>query len=258
MNKDILLKQIQPHIKEVQYFESIDSTNLYAKRIANDIDSNTLIIADEQTNGIGRYNRAFVSTKNEGIYMSIILKNTDQQLILDQVTMMIAVCVKEAVLELLNIELKIKWVNDLYLKDKKVCGILCQSHLNTQNQLDTMIMGIGLNLVDTKHLLPEVAAALLKEDKLIDKEKLVSTIINKFFYYYLNHIDISDKYKQDMLLLNKDIVLDYQNQTIKCKVIDVNQDGGLVLENKDKEILTIHSGEVAITKKSLKEILDSL
>jgi BirA family biotin operon repressor/biotin-[acetyl-CoA-carboxylase] ligase len=254
MNTKLLKAYLNNNVKAIMHFKSIDSTNIYARQNIDNIEHNTLIIADEQTNGIGRHQREFVSNKDKGLYVSLVLKKDDQKLHIDQLTMIIAVAIVQTIKDLYDIQLQIKWVNDLYLKNKKVCGILCNTIMSIDNEFDSAIIGFGLNLNNSA--LPDVATSLFREDRVINKEQLLAIIINNFFNLYLENANIIDYYKKHMFLLNQKVELRYQNQDISALVVDVDEKGGLLLELDNKDVITIYSGEVSISKESLKKIFN--
>ena len=105
--------------------DTVDSTNNVAKQLAQQgCADKTLVIAKKQTQGRGRMGRSFISNEENGIYMSLVLR--PDMCISDSVyiTVMTSVAVYGAIYELCNIECGIKWVNDIYIGNKKVCGIL--------------------------------------------------------------------------------------------------------------------------------------
>ena len=108
--------------------KSVDSTNNEAKRMtANGFRENALIVANEQTKGRGRLGREFYSPKNTGIYMSFLLSTDVKISDAVQITTATAVAVVRAIESLTDLRPMIKWVNDVYLGNKKVCGILTEA-----------------------------------------------------------------------------------------------------------------------------------
>ena len=140
INKSFIENKLE-NIK-VEYLETCTSTNKILKNATYLTD--TLLIAEEQTSGVGRLNRNFVSNKNKGIYMSLLTFKKIDLKYLNKVTPITAVIVSNAIDELINDNTKIKWVNDIYLKDKKICGILVESVI-VNNRLEKLIIGIGIN-----------------------------------------------------------------------------------------------------------------
>lgn len=126
----------------------IDSTNAEAKRILlSNETSPTLVVAEQQTAGRGRMGRSFYSPMQTGAYFSVayVTDGTPESVV--TLTGAVAVAVMRAIRRLTGIQTKIKWVNDLYLDDKKVCGILAESIFGAfSDGLQRVVIGIGINL----------------------------------------------------------------------------------------------------------------
>ena len=131
--------------------ETVDSTNNYAKKIFDSLETEkTVIIANEQTNGRGRQGRSFHSPKDNGIYMSIVLKKECKLEALNMLTVISAVAVSKAIYNITKLNNEIKWVNDIYINLKKVCGILAESvNIKSNGLTDGVIVGIGINIKTT-------------------------------------------------------------------------------------------------------------
>lgn len=110
---------------KIEYYETIDSTHLYAKKIA-DSKENKIIIAEEQTGGIGTKGRSWYTGRGKNIALTIILHPNCKIEKLEGLTVEIATKIKEAIYELYKYKLEIKEPNDLMLNNKKICGILTE------------------------------------------------------------------------------------------------------------------------------------
>ena len=134
---------------DIKIFESLDSTNNEAKReTANGkTDKPLLIISEEQTLGRGRNGRNFYSPKGTGLYFSLVTSPKSDLTSAVGITSYAAVCVVEAIKELTGTDTKIKWVNDIYLDGKKLCGILTEAVSDFETgTVSNIIIGIGINL----------------------------------------------------------------------------------------------------------------
>ena len=129
-------------------YESTDSTNDRLKELAqNGASAGTVVIANEQTAGKGRMGRVFQSDKNTGIYMSILMKPQGELEHISEITAWVAVCVSRAIEKVVGITPGIKWVNDVVLNGKKVCGILTELSVEGESgRIQHLIVGIGLNV----------------------------------------------------------------------------------------------------------------
>ncbi len=130
-------------------YDSLDSTNNEAKRLlANDENvALCLIISDGQTKGRGRAGKSFISEKGKGIYMSLIFSKELSQDEADIITIYAAVAVKRVIERYIRDEVGLKWVNDIFYKNKKVAGILTEAISDLESKMiSTVIIGIGINI----------------------------------------------------------------------------------------------------------------
>ncbi len=138
------------------HFATIDSTNAEALRLLESagqkgaaalrVLDQTVIAADEQSAGRGRLKRAFYSPAKTGVYFTAIYvpsKNIEEPALL---TASAAVAVCRSLKEFFGADAKIKWVNDVYVAGKKVCGILAEGHLGQDGKIDAAAIGIGINI----------------------------------------------------------------------------------------------------------------
>ena len=176
------IKKAQTKIigKKIEYFEQIDSTNIYAEKIANKSEENgKIIIADIQTNGIGTKQKKWYTGKGNNIAMTIILQPKCNLKQLNGITVKIAECIKKAIYELYNIELSIKKPNDLILNNKKMCGILTKAN-TIGEKINYLIIGIGVNVneEDFNEETINIATSLKKEfKKEFSREDIIIKII---------------------------------------------------------------------------------
>lgn len=224
---------------KIIHFNEIDSTNNYGKNLirSKNFTHGSLITADTQTGGRGRFERSFFSVG--GLYMSVLL---DARHIDYPLTCAAAVSVAETVQEEYGINLSIKWVNDLLYNKKKVCGILTEAVCNEQGKLLGFICGIGLNTEHT-HLPDELQsiATFLP----VSKKGLAKKIAAKLLHFYETEFPIMPIYKKNLLLdINVDV---YQNNEFQYSgyAFDINDAGNLLVsEGENRHILS--SGEISI------------
>lgn len=238
--------------------ECVDSTNDLVKDKANRGEKEGLvIIANEQTNGRGRLGRCFYSPANTGIYMSILLrpnKTPEKSLIITSATA-IAVC--KAIRSVIGIKASVKWVNDIVIENKKVCGILTEGKIDTaNNNLEYAVVGIGINITEPDGGFPEelvsIATNLTLNSENDLKNKLIAKILDNFYFYY-NDIDLyDDVVRYDYISLCDMIgqqveVLDNGKAT-EAKAIGIAEDMSLIIKDEDG-IRNISSGEISIKLK---------
>jgi len=167
-------------------FDTIESTNTEALNQARRGASEGLcVIAKQQTAGRGRHGRNWVSEKDSGLYFSIVLRPKIEPRFLPLITLMTAVAVHETLEELYKIECDIKWVNDIHVRDKKICGILAET-CDTPKGL-AIIVGIGINLKSSNFPpeIAETATSIANEtSKNPNAEELLQTLTHYFADFY--------------------------------------------------------------------------
>ena len=234
--------------------DTVDSTNNVAKQLAQQgCADKTLVIAEKQTQGRGRMGRSFISNEENGIYMSLVLR--PDMCISDSVyiTVMTSVAVCEAVEELCPVECGIKWVNDIYIGNKKVCGILTEAAQLT-SKLDYAIVGIGINVTEPEggfnEEIKDIATSLYEKNAPVGiKNRLIAKILERFFHYYSNIKDKSfmNKYREKSNLIGKSVDIYRGNEIITGICVDIDENANLVIE-KNGEYLTFNSGDARVKR----------
>ena len=132
--------------REIFYFDTIDSTNTKAKQLAEEgHPTGTLVVAEKQEAGRGRRGRGFESPAGVGIFMTLVLKPDFAPDRASMLTLIAALAVSKAISEKTGQEAGIKWPNDIYWKEKKICGMLIENDLMGRN-ISQSIAGIGINI----------------------------------------------------------------------------------------------------------------
>ncbi|MDO4519805.1 MAG: biotin--[acetyl-CoA-carboxylase] ligase [Eubacteriales bacterium] len=241
----------------IKVYEEIESTNKAAKQavVQGIAEHGALIAAVTQTDGRGRRGRNFYSPQG-GLYMSCVLqpKETIQESLL--ITTAAATSVYQAVKEVCGISLDIKWVNDLYKDSKKVCGILTEAITDFESgNIDSIIVGIGLNLFIDEEMLPEelkpIVGALFEnhaDAQNVDKNKLVACIMNHLLEE-MKCLKLSDVYVQRNMIPGNRIQIDDGNSIRYAKAISICDDGKLLVEEEDGTQSRLVYGEVSVSLK---------
>lgn len=242
------------NIFDIEVYEQVTSTNDLLKDSRGK--QGKVIVAQEQTGGKGRLGRSFYSPRNTGIYFSILLTPAIPIGEATSVTAAAAVAVAEAIEKLTGKAVQIKWVNDIYLEEKKVCGILTEGSFDMENQsLGQVILGIGANLEEPLGGFPLELTSLaggvfngaaLPRDS---KNLLVAEILIRFWAYYENIQDKSflQGYRQRSMVRGRDIlIMRGQDPPRKAKAVDIDENFHLVVEGEDGEQERLSSGEISI------------
>ena len=222
-----------PHSKYEYYLvDTIPSTNTYFKENYKSYKDKSILIALEQTEGRGRYDRIWKSSSSDIIF-SILLKENKNYAIIAP----LAICLG---LEKFNIKAGIKWPNDVYLNNKKLSGILIEDIFNSR--FVASIVGIGINMTDK----PSLYGVGLNLNN--DKFEIINSIIEKFDELLdLDETELITLYRNYSTIINKDVY--YQGLTYK--VVDIDLNGHLVLSNLKGKI-TVSSDEINIKESLLK------
>ena len=238
-----------------QYLIETDSTNRYLKELAaTGAPEGTVIIAGRQSAGRGRLGRSFFSPEEKGIYMSILLR---PELTLERsvlITSMAAVAVARAIERTGGVSAKIKWVNDIFINQKKACGILTEAGIDAEaGVLEYAVLGIGINVgvMEFPEELKEIATSVSNECGFdVSKEVLIDEVLNELEVWYPTLADgrFLEESKRMSLLLGKEIlVLDERapGGFYTAKAVDINELGNLIIE-RDGITQVLNSGEVSI------------
>ena len=240
-------------VSEVQIFSKLDSTNQYLKERAKaGAKEGTVIIANQQSAGRGRLGRNFFSPEGTGIYMSILLRPEVELQKSVRITSMAAVAVARAIETVSGIETKIKWVNDIFLNGKKVCGILTESGIDTTTgTLEYAVLGIGVNVgkITFPEELKEIATSVCNECKVaVTRNELIAEILKELEAWYPSLQDGSflKESRERSLLLGKDIlVVGSEEKNYQAKAVELDDMGHLWIDRAGKKEV-LHSGEVTV------------
>jgi len=242
--------------RNIVYFNSLESTNIEAKKLAvSSATHGTVVISEEQTGGKGRRGKSFISPKGKGIWMSIIMKPNIEPMKVSLLTQIAAAAVNLALSDM-GIESLIKWPNDIIINNKKVCGILTEMSCEL-TMVNFVILGIGINVNvesdDFDEETSKVATSLkLEMGMKIDRKVLVANILNNIEVLYKNYVENEDIEKpisicrEKSILIGKEIRVIKKGLAIKARALEIKQDGSLVVQYEDEKREALISGEVSI------------
>ena len=240
----------------IAVYKTIESTNTEAKLLAvRDAGQGTTIIAEEQTKGRGRFGRDFFSPSDSGIYMSIILRpelNIENSVL---VTTAAAVAVCNAVEKFSNTSARIKWVNDIFIDNRKVCGILTEAVTNFESGImDSVVVGIGVNVKTKTEDFPlelqNTAGSIFNNEDNSVRNQLAAEIINNVLNVTKNLEDrgFMQEYKERSMILGEHILYKKYNDWHEGYASDIDDYGGLIVFTGDGQKITLNSGEVSIKR----------
>lgn len=244
-------------------YPSISSTNTLLKSLAEEgAEEGLCLIAGEQTAGRGRRGRSFYSPPNSGIYMSVLLRPALQAVDATSITACAAVAVAEAIEGLAPVNAEIKWVNDIYIEGKKVCGILTEASLDCENgQVNYLIVGIGINTrvpdSDFPEELKSIAGSAFGEKPIRELRcRLAAGVLDRLMSYYgrLTDREWFEEYRQRSMVLGQPInILSPGREPEKAVALDLDRDFALIVRTEDGELRRLNSGEVSIRPREERE-----
>lgn len=252
------LSEALPNL-DIFYFDEIDSTNNYCKQLSSKgLKKNALVVSSKQLQGRGRLGRVFESP-NGGVYFSLLLnteKSTEDNLL---VTSAASVAISRAIKKICNKYTQIKWVNDIYYNDKKVCGILTEGIIDMEvGNIGAMVVGIGINfstkLQDFDASLHSIVTSLYDGDddvpSNVSQTLLVSTAVKELFNIWDNiSADKSflDEYRDRSNVIGKYVNLYSNNEMKSGYVVDIDDSAHLLVKMDDSgKTIVLNTGEVTL------------
>ena len=241
--------------RNMMLLSSVHSTNQYLKEMDTScIPEGYTVIADEQLNGRGRYGREFVSAKGKGIYMSILLRPNNAGGNIRLLTVCTAVAVSKAVENVCGVHSDIKWVNDIFLNGKKLCGILTEAVLSGEiGEVDTVIVGIGINTDTVPDQIKDIATSVKQETGLHGiRNGLIAEVLNQFEAVYLDYgdkakmRDILDYYDSRLFIKGREVVVNNYQDKYTAQVLGIDDVASLVVKTPKGNIEHITSGEIQL------------
>ena len=230
---------------KIYHYETLPSTNAEAKRMILDGVREGVLLADRQTAGRGRLGRSFFS--ENGIFMSMILSPEKIPFDPGFLTSAVAAATCRAITEK-GFPVGVKWVNDIHLRDKKICGILAEA-VSMGTETLAYVVGIGVNI--GKSEFPEDIREIADTLSLSEEEK------NDLFFRLISHIEAVLNENQDQTLnylKKKSVVLGKSIRFYGAKdgeghAIDLDQNGGLIVLTPENEKIILTGGELSIRTK---------
>lgn len=235
-------------------FKELDSTNTYAKKNIEELEDKTIISADIQANGYGRFKRKWVDVGAENIYMTFVLKPSDEiKELYSNFTQYLSVCLCKQ-FENMGLNAQIKWPNDVLLNGKKVCGILAESVIKG-GKLKGIVLGIGVNLNVSQNSIEKIdrpaTSVNLVVGHSITKSDFMKELISRFFENYDEFLQlgfnfIKSDYERFSILSKRteNLRIAIFNKTKEGKFSGFDNNGNLLLLTSGGEIENINMGEL--------------
>ena len=231
----------------------LDSTNIRAKLLAaQGAPHGYLVAADSQETGRGRFGRQFFSPPHSGIYITYVLRPKLPAERAVMITSMAAVAVARAIEALCDVDVKIKWVNDLYINDRKTCGILCEASMDFESgQLEYVALGIGVNVAKQEfpEELRDIATSIGNEcGENISRSRLIAEISNQIaaLYGQLETGEFMQESRARSNVIGRDVTVIRGDARFEAHAVDIDNQGRLVIRTPDGAISKVGAGEISL------------
>jgi len=239
-------------VGEIHIFDTpVASTNIIAKDLAKSgAPHGTAVIASSQTGGKGRFDRKFFSPAGTGLYISFVLR---YEALPELMTVFAGVCVCRAIENVCGIFPWIKWINDIIIDEKKICGILAEGTGD-----GCVVLGIGINIITPPGGFPDEikdkARAIYDSETKAPpdiKNKLTAEVITQILaspqadFREMDNAKIIKAYEQRLLTIGQNITAYYGDTTLTGTAIGINEYGHLIVRKNDGQTVVISSGEIS-------------
>ncbi|WP_294753791.1 biotin--[acetyl-CoA-carboxylase] ligase [uncultured Ruminococcus sp.] len=243
--------------RNIMVLEEVDSTNNVVRELETEkAPHGTTVIADRQTAGKGRIGRSFVSPQGAGLYMSVLVRPHFDLEFAPMITAAAACAAAEAVESLCGSKVNIKWVNDLYMNGKKICGILTEASLGLElRELDCATIGIGINVrsigksFDSE--LKKKATSIEDETGIrINRNRLCAEVLNRLEPYLGKITDRSflKAYREREMLTGHRITAMIGNEQLEGEALGIDENANLIIRLPYGEIKYLSSGEANLCR----------
>ena len=257
----------ESRMQTINVLTEVDSTNKMLKDLTyNGAPEGTVVMSDFQTAGRGRLGRTFASPKGKGIYISYLLRPTTSPEIISKITCWSAVAVRNAILRTCNIKPSIKWVNDLQINGKKICGILTEMNIESEiGTINSVVIGIGINVnndfIDFPEEIRDIASSIrleTNEETPIHRASLVAALIDELDKLCTSFPDANDEYleqyRESCSTVGLDVsVVSAHNHTSEIPrlgtAIGIGDDFSLQVIFEDGHSECLSSGEVSVIRR---------
>lgn len=249
LNKKEIEKEIADSGISVVFFDTTFSTNKDAKSLVLEgVNTPFVVVANKQEGGRGRLGRKFDSPSG-GIYFSLVLSGSNL-ISPDLITVASATAISEKMEELTGIETSIKWVNDIYIKNKKAVGILCEGIVNLEEKrLDKVIIGVGINYKtkeeDFSPEIRDIATSFFPTGQAkVTRARCIAECCKRIIE--IQKEDFIDKYREKCFVIGKEIAVIRGDERRNAFATGLDEAGHLVVRYENGEEEALSSGEISI------------
>ena len=248
----LLPQEVQSHLntqcvgQNMFHHETITSTMDEAFKLGLDNAADgTVVCAEGQSQGRGRLGRQWQSPKGKGIYASLILRPNIVATDAAKLTLMAGVAIYEAIKKVCDVDLSIKWPNDLLIDGKKVCGVLTE--MNAQMEcVNFVVIGFGINVnTSTRQILPQGTSLKIETGTFVSRLELFQEVLRSFDRWYVcvkekGFVSVLEQWREYTSTLGRQVRI----QDVEGEAIDIDEFGGLMIRTKQGVVVRRMSGDV--------------
>lgn len=238
------------------YYSEIDSTNNRARELAaRGYPEGTVVVAEKQTGGRGRRGRSWSSAAGQGLYVSVIFRPVLPLKEISRISLVTAEAVAETLEKELNLPARIKWPNDILIRNRKICGILTEA-VTDMDGVEYLVSGIGININNRSSDFPEelrntATSCLIECGQPQSRIKILQGLLAclELNYHHLlqgGFTDILEKIKCRSSVIGQELRLDTLNGWLTGRAVDIDDNGFLLIRDPAGAIHTVMSGEISL------------
>ncbi|MCL2109783.1 MAG: biotin--[acetyl-CoA-carboxylase] ligase [Oscillospiraceae bacterium] len=244
---------------DIRLYDTLESTNTTAKELAvAGAGHGTLIVADYLSGARGRYGRSFFTKAGCGIYMTVILQ-PPQTRPPTLITSYAALSVCLAIEELTGKMPQIKWVNDILLYNRKLCGILTEAITDYESGcVQCLVVGVGINFIEPDGGFPEnireIAGAIFdrEESPSVTRNRLAAEVYRRIMNFGdCDKAFLLEQYRKRLVTLGQRITVSGAGEPFEAVAMDIDENCGLVVKKSQRdggEVVMLTSGEVSLSR----------
>ncbi|MGM9520963.1 MAG: biotin--[acetyl-CoA-carboxylase] ligase [Oscillospiraceae bacterium] len=241
------------NIFKLETLDSVDSTNTWLKARAEGLSEWYAVIAGTQNAGRGRLGRSFFSPPGTGLYISVLLRPRLPASEASLITTAAAVAVCRAVEECSGVKAGIKWVNDVLIGGKKICGILTEASFDIESGgMSYAVLGVGINVYEPDGGFPEeirdIAGAVFPQHHGGMRSRLAAAFLKSFYHIYssLETRGFVEEYRARSILIGRPVTVIKPGSKAPAVAEDIDGDCRLTVRYPDGSCETLSSGEVSV------------
>lgn len=243
----------QGFFQETFVFPTIDSTQLAAKQKLVGNQDSILVLSNEQTKGRGRFNRPWDSAKGKGLWMSAVFRPNVPFSMITTFNLFMALAIRETIQEFSNERVAVKWPNDIYIGDKKVCGFLTEMSANSDG-IEAVICGIGINMNQEASEFPDEIAhratsIFNHSNEKVNRYAFLKYLLENINKRYIQFLtvpfeSIREEYIEHSNIWNRKLKFTENDEQFPGKAIGIDKDGFLLVEDEKGEKHRLMSADI--------------